>query len=153
MDCACFNLRKAARAITHLYDEMLRPTGLRTTQFTLLVATKMLEPITVTRLAKMGVMDRTTLTRNLRPLEKQVLVQIALGKDQRTRVVTLTPEGQKALARAFPLWKKAQTRVIKELGPERWNSLRADLGEVVSLASDNNSKRGNYYDNKAAQGF
>ena len=135
MDCACFNLRKAARAITHLYDEMLRPTGLRTTQFTLLVATKMLEPITVTRLAKIGVMDRTTLTRNLRPLEKQGLIQIALGKDQRTRVVRLTPEGQKALARAFPLWKKTQARVIKELGTERWNSLRADLGEVVSLAS------------------
>ncbi len=133
MDCACFNLRKAARAITHLYDEMLRPTGLRTTQFTLLVATKILEPITVTRLAKMGVMDRTTLTRNLRPLEKQGLIQIALGKDQRTRVVTLTPEGQKALAQAFPLWKKAQAQVIKELGPERWNSLRAYLGEVVSL--------------------
>lgn len=137
MDCACFNLRKAARAITHLYDEMLRPTGLRTTQFTLLVATKMLEPITVTRLAKIGVMDRTTLTRNLRPLEKQGLVQIALGKDQRTRVVRLTPEGQKALARAFPLWKKAQARVIKELGPERWNSLRAYLGEVVSLVDKN----------------
>ncbi|HWP93254.1 MAG TPA: MarR family winged helix-turn-helix transcriptional regulator [Thermodesulfobacteriota bacterium] len=137
MDCACFNLRKAARAITHLYDEMLRPAGLRTTQFTLLVATKMLEPITVTRLAKIGVMDRTTLTRNLRPLEKQGLVQIALGKDQRTRVVRLTPEGQKALARAFPLWKKAQARVIKELGPERWNSLRAYLGEVVSLVDKN----------------
>ena len=137
MDCACFNLRKASRAITHLYDEMLRPAGLRTTQFTLLVATKMLEPITVTRLAKMGVMDRTTLTRNLRPLEKQGLVQIALGKDQRTRVVTLTPEGQKALARAFPLWKKAQARVIKELGPERWNSLRAYLGEIVSLVDKN----------------
>jgi len=97
----------------------------------------MLEPITVTRLAKIGVMDRTTLTRNLRPLEKQGLVQIALGKDQRTRVVRLTPEGQKALARAFPLWKKAQARVIKELGPERWNSLRAYLGEVVSLVDKN----------------
>jgi DNA-binding MarR family transcriptional regulator len=137
MDCACFNLRKAARAITHLYDEMLRPTGLRTTQFTLLVATKMLEPITVTRLAKIGVMDRTTLTRNLRPLEKQGLIQIALGKDQRTRVVTLTPEGQKALARALPLWRKAQTRVIKELGQERWNSLKAYLAEVVSLVDKN----------------
>jgi len=137
MDCACFNLRKAARAITHLYDEMLRPTGLRTTQFTLLVATKMLEPITVTRLAKIGVMDRTTLTRNLRPLEKQGLIQITLGKDQRTRVVTLTPEGQKALARALPLWRKAQTRVIKELGQERWNSLKAYLAEVVSLVDKN----------------
>lgn len=89
----------------------------------------------MTRLAKRGVMDRTTLTRNLKPLERQGLIRIGLGKDQRTRVVTITPEGQEVLAQALPLWKKAQARVIKELGPERWNSLKADLGEVVSLAS------------------
>lgn len=135
MDCACFNLRKAARAITHLYDQTLRPTRLRTTQFTLLVATSMLEQITVTRLAKMGVMDRTTLTRNLKPLEKKGFIKITPGKDQRTRVVKITAEGQKALVEALPLWKKVQAKVIKELGQERWNSLRADLGEVVSLAS------------------
>ena len=135
MDCACFNLRKAARAITHLYDETLRPTGLRATQFTLLVATSMLEQITVTRLAKIGVMDRTTLTRNLKPLEKKGFIKVTPGKDQRTRVVIITAEGQKALLKALPLWKKAQAQVIKELGQKRWNSMQADLGEVVSLAS------------------
>jgi len=135
MDCACFNLRKTARAITHFYDEMLRPTGLRTTQFTLLVATMMLGPITVTRLARVGVMDRTTLTRNLRPLERQGLIKAALGKDHRTRVVTFTPEGQKALSQALPLWKKAQALIVKELGQDRWNSLRADLGELVSIVA------------------
>ena len=135
MDCACFNLRKAARAVTQLYDKALRSTGLRTTQFTLLVGISMLGTVTVTRLAQIGVMDRTTLTRNLKPLERKGLIQITPGKDQRTRVVTITDEGQKALVQALPLWKKAQVGVVKRLGQERWNSLRTDLGEVVSLAN------------------
>lgn len=135
MECTCFNLRKAARAVTQLYDKALRPTGLRTTQFTLLVGISMLGTITVTRLAEIGVMDRTTLTRNLKPLERKGLIQITHGKDQRTRVVTMTDEGQKALEQALPLWKKVQADVVKRLSQERWSSLRADLGEVVSLAS------------------
>ncbi len=135
MECTCFNLRKAARAVTQLYDKALRPTGLRTTQFTLLVGISMLGSVTVTRLAEIGVMDRTTLTRNLKPLERKGLIQITHGKDQRTRVVTMTDEGQKALEQALPLWKKVQADVVKRLSQERWSSLRADLGEVVSLAS------------------
>lgn len=134
MECTCFNLRKAARAVTQLYDKALRPTGLRTTQFTLLVGISMLGSVTVTRLAEIGVMDRTTLTRNLKPLERKGLIQITHGKDQRTRVVTMTDEGQKALEQALPLWKKVQADVVKRLSQERWSSLRADLGEVVSLA-------------------
>ncbi len=134
-NCACFNLRKATRAVTQLYDEMLRPTGLRATQFSLLVAAEMLGPITVTRLAEMGVIDRTTLTRNFKPLEKRGLIEVVLGKDRRTHMVSLTGRGKEALAKALPLWKKAQARVVKELGRQRWNSLQANLLEVVSLAS------------------
>jgi DNA-binding MarR family transcriptional regulator len=134
-NCACFNLRKATRAITQFYDEMLRPTGLRTTQFSLLVAAEMLGPITVTRLAEMGVIDRTTLTRNFKPLEKRGLIEVVLGKDRRTHMVSLTGRGKEALAKALPLWKKAQSRVVKELGQDRWKSLQANLREVVSLAS------------------
>lgn len=133
--CTCFNLRKTTRAITQLYDEALRPTGLRVTQFSLLIATTMLGSATVTRLAEIGVMDRTTLTRNLKPLEKKGLVKVAPGDDQRTRVVTLTTHGQEVLAKALPLWEKAQARIVKGLGQERWNSLRADLEDVVSLAN------------------
>jgi|ERR1700739_3134724 DNA-binding MarR family transcriptional regulator len=135
MDCTCFSLRKTTRAITQLYDEALRPTGLRVTQFSLLIATVMLESVTVTRLAEIGVMDRTTLTRNLKPLEKKGLIKVTPGDDQRTRVVTLTTHGKEALSKALPLWEKAQARVIKELGQERWKSLQANLGEVVLLAS------------------
>jgi DNA-binding MarR family transcriptional regulator len=134
-NCACFNLRKAARAVTQLYDNMLRPTRLRATQFSLLVATSLFEPISVTRLAEMGVIDRTTLTRNFKPLEKRGLIEVISGIDRRTRMVSLTGRGREALRKALPLWKKAQARVVKELGQERWNSLQANLREVVSLAS------------------
>ncbi len=134
MDCACFNLRKTARAITQLYDEALRPSGLRCTQFSLLIATTMLEPVTVTHLAEVVVMDRTTLARNLMPLEKEGLMKVTPGDDQRTRIVTLTLRGKEVLLRALPLWEKAQARVVGGLGQERWNTLQANLKEAVSLA-------------------
>jgi len=132
--CACFNVRKTARVITQLYDEVLRPTGLRVTQFSLLMATKGLGPVAVTRLAKMGVMDRTTLTRNLRPLEKQGFIRIAAGEDRRERQVTLTPRGQQALAKAFPLWEKAQARVAEGFGPERLQRLYTELADLRAIS-------------------
>ncbi len=134
MDCACFNLRKTARAITQLYDEALRPSGLRCTQFSLLIATTMLEPVTVTHLAEIVVMDRTTLARNLRPLEKMGLMNVEPGDDLRTRIVTLTTRGKEVLSKALPLWEKAQDRVVRGLGQERWASLQANLKEVVMQA-------------------
>jgi DNA-binding MarR family transcriptional regulator len=133
-ECACGNLRKAARAVTQVYDEVLRPTGLRVTQFGILGATMAMEPVTVTRLADLTVTDRTTLTRNLRLLEKKGLLRVQTGDDRREREVTLTARGREALARGLPLWQKAQTRVIKGLGEERWNALREGLSAVVSLA-------------------
>ncbi len=83
--CACFNLRKVTRAVTQLYDELLRPAGLRVTQFSLLVAVRMAGPVGVTRLVELTVMDRTTLTRNLELLQKQGLIEVASGEDRRTR--------------------------------------------------------------------
>ena len=131
--CACGNVRKAARAITQLYDEALRPTGLRVTQFGILAATMALGPLTVTKLAERTVTDRTTLTRNLRLLTKKGLIRIQTGNDQREREVTLTDRGREALAKGYPFWQKAQTRVVKGLGEEQWKSLREGLSAVVSL--------------------
>ena len=135
--CACFNLRKAARAVTHLYDEILRPTGIRATQFSLLIATNLLGPMTVTKLAEQGVMDRTTLTRNLKPLEKLGLIKISTGSDQRKRVISITRKGQEALVKALPLWRKAQARVVKGLGRKRMESVLKDLSDVVLLTQNN----------------
>jgi DNA-binding MarR family transcriptional regulator len=133
-ECACGNLRKAARAVTQVYDEVLRPTGLRVTQFGILGATMAMEPVTLTRLADATVTDRTTLTRNLKLLEKRGLIRVQMGNDRREREVTLTARGREALASGLPLWQKAQTRVIQGLGEEQWNALRDGLSAVVSLA-------------------
>ena len=81
--CLCFNIRKAARAVTHLYDKFLRPAGRRATQFALLMAAKINGPVTLTRPAKITVMDRTTLTRNLVVLEKRGFITIEAGEDRR----------------------------------------------------------------------
>lgn len=132
--CACFNLRKAARAVTQFYDEVLRPAGIRTTQFSLLVAASMAGSPTVTRLAEIAVMDRTTLTRNLEVLKKQGLIDIAAGDDRRTRVVKVTQAGRDALKAALPLWEQAQSRVVKALGESRWQSLQANLAEIVAVS-------------------
>ncbi len=78
-------------------------------------------------------MDRTTLTRNLKPLEKQGFLQIQPGQDQRMRVISLTDEGQAALAKALPLWEIAQARVLEQLGQERWSTLLSGLSDTVSL--------------------
>jgi DNA-binding MarR family transcriptional regulator len=133
--CACFNLRKVTRAVTQLYDEMLRPAGLRVTQFSLLVVVRTAGPVSVTRLAELTVMDRTTLTRNLELLQKQGLIEVASGEDRRTRIVTITAEGNAAIAEALPFWKKAQSHVVNSLGQERWADMLTDLRELVAVTT------------------
>lgn len=131
--CACFNVRKAARAITQLYDDVLRPSGLRVTQFSILAVTRRLGPVTVTRLAEETVTDRTTLTRNLKVLSQQKLVRIVPGDDRREREVSLTDRGRAALAQAYPMWKDVQAQVAQRLGRERFRRMLSDLGETVAL--------------------
>jgi DNA-binding MarR family transcriptional regulator len=133
--CVCFNIRKSARAITQLYEEALRPTGLRATQFTLLVATRVMGTATISGLAKGLVMDRTTLTRNMKPLEKQGFIRITPGKeDRREREVTLTLAGQEILSEALPLWKTVQQSVVENLGQSRVTSLIKDLSATIQIA-------------------
>jgi DNA-binding MarR family transcriptional regulator len=132
--CACFNIRKAARAITSLYDTVLQPTGLRSTQATLLMAIDVAGTPTISRLASSLVMDRTTLARDLKPLEEQGLVRITPGGDRRTRQVRLTDAGGAKLREIMPLWEQAQSKIIAEgLGHARWGQLYDDLQEVVRL--------------------
>jgi len=131
--CACFKVRKAARAVTKLYEEVLRPIGLRATQFSLLMAARVIGPVTVVKLAQITVMDRTTLTRNLQILEKRRLIEIKPGEDRREREVTLTTSGMEVLAKAVPLWEQAQDRVRQGLGEEKKRNLMDDLSEMISL--------------------
>ena len=136
-DCACFNLRKATRAVTQLFDVALHPIGLRGTQLGILVAISSAGSATISRLAEWLVMDRTTLTRDLKPLEKQRLVKIVPGKDRRTRCVALTNRGCETLLKALPLWEKAQARIVKGLGQDRFEALLEGLSEAVSVARGN----------------
>jgi DNA-binding MarR family transcriptional regulator len=132
--CACANIRRADRVITQFYDEALSSSGLYTTQFTLLATIGEAAPVTVNQLAEIMVMDRTTLTRNLGPLTKQHLVRIETGRDRRVRLITLTPAGEEALKRAFPLWQDAQYQIERAMGHEHFDGLLTQLATVMASA-------------------
>lgn len=136
--CACVRVRRASRALTRLYDESLRPVGLQSSQLSMLVAVATCgdEGVTIGALADGLVMDRTTLTRNLAPLEKAGLLRVARAPDDaRVRLIFLTRKGERAIAAAFPLWERTQKYVREQLGEGRADALREELGLVVALAA------------------
>jgi DNA-binding MarR family transcriptional regulator len=106
--CHCYALRRAARLVTQHYDRLLRPSGLRTTQFTLLVTLAEAGPMPMTRLAGRLGLERTSLTRNLKPLEARGWVVVEADADRRVRTVAVTPSGRGKARAALPLWRKAQ---------------------------------------------
>ncbi len=132
--CTCANLRKAARAVTQVYDQALRPTGLKVTQFTLLATLSNRGDLPLSRLAAALVMDRTTLTRNLKPLVGKGLVRIVQDEDLRVRRISLTDAGGNCLSRALPNWRQAQSRLVEALGHARWSGFLDDLTETVARA-------------------
>ncbi len=132
-ECTCFNLRKATRTVTQLFDEVMQPTGLRATQFTLLAAISSFESVAISQRSQALVMDRTTLTRNLKPLESQQLVKIVPGEDRRTRNLTLTNKGKKTFKKAMPYWTQAQSEVIERLTPRRWKELMKNLNSTIKI--------------------
>jgi DNA-binding MarR family transcriptional regulator len=133
-NCTCFNLRKAARAVTQMYDQTLKPTGLRTTQFSLLAVIDRVGPRGMAELAEKLVMDRTTLTRNLKPLLDRSLVKHVAGADRRQHPVAITAKGRTALKQAQPYWREAQAHMAGSLGRTRWGRLLGDLRDTVNLA-------------------
>ena len=135
-NCTCLNLRQAARAVTQMYEEALKPSGLRATQFTLLSVISKIGPADMKVLAEALVMDRTTLTRNLRPLIDRNWVEVVEGADGRHRPVALTPSGRDKLAEALPAWRSVQQRLAKGLGRDEWAGLLGGLREAVRLARD-----------------
>ena len=116
-----------------MYDAALKPCGLKVTQMTLLAAIRVLEPVTINRLANAIVMDRTTLSRNVSLLHKKGLIDREPGNDPRTRKLSLTKEGHSLLNAAFPLWQQAQADIIRELGEDRWLSLLKGISDLVAL--------------------
>jgi DNA-binding MarR family transcriptional regulator len=131
--CVGGNIRRTDRVVTQFYDEILAPSGLSAPQFGLLAILAQVAPITIHRLAEHMDIDRTTLTRNLKLLIKQNLVQSLEGEDRRMRRMLLTQEGEQALRRAWPLWQEAQARIECGLGRERFDALLTELSAVRAL--------------------
>lgn len=129
--CTCQNLRQATRAVTRHYEQVLEPIGLKITQLPVLAAAAAMGPLPMSRLAESLVMDRTTLTRNLQPLERAGLVQVVSGDDRRARMVSATAKGVDVLESALPLWKQAQSGMVEALGRFKWSVLMENLRLTV----------------------
>ena len=134
--CVCVNLRRAARAISNLYDEALADTGIKITQFSLLRAVQRTEPVAVSMLAEEMELDRTTLARNLLPLQRDGLVALASGSDQRVTEVRITTAGRAAIARALPLWEAAQTQIGGLLARGRIVQLAEIAAETTAAVAE-----------------
>lgn len=133
-DCACLKLRGAARVVTQMYDEILRPSGLKATQFSVLAAVATTGPASMTAISNALVMDRTTLTRNLKPLMGRGLIKPSKGKDRRQHPIEITSKGETTLARALPLWKRAHDQIITGVGFARWQGMVRLLEETINLS-------------------
>lgn len=135
LPCVCANVRRAARAVTSVYDDALRESGLRITQFTLLQALELTGATSQGDLGAVLAMDSTTLTRSLRPLIEEGWIHVVPGSDRRVRTLELTAAGRERLAGAHASWSTAQRRLRRALGTERWTRLQEDLVAVAELAT------------------
>jgi DNA-binding MarR family transcriptional regulator len=132
-ECTGFGVRKAARALSRIYDAAMAPAGLRGTQFNLLVALSLAKEAPVMKVAEELGLDRTTLTRNLGPLERDGLVESVGADDGRVRRLRLTERGHEVLAGALPRWEEAQRQVVAALGKTRWRELMDGLRAAATL--------------------
>lgn len=139
-ECNCLAVRQAARHITQFYDQCSAPSGLRTTQFSILAKLKRLGPMTINALAADLVMDRTTLGRNILPLQRDGLIAVVKGRtDRRSKELRVTEAGAERLRAAIKGWVEAQTRFEAVFGADRTSELRgllhavsaSDLGAVA----------------------
>ena len=136
LSCINFNLRKAARAVTAIYDRSLSPVGITSTQFSIMIALAYYPEHSMSALSKFLVMDRTTLTKNLKPLMREKLIEPAAGEDRRQRLLKLSRKGLAVLDRAYPLWTAAQQQVSDVLGQDQMHGLYRTLHKVSSQLSE-----------------
>ena len=134
--CANINLRRAARAVSNYYDEIfIEACGLRSTQIHPLVVLYLAGPLSINEIARKLEINRTTLSRNLSPLEEAGMLETALGDDLRVRVVTLTDRGRELLLNVLPIWEKVQAHMVQGLGQGRFDALLKELSDVVELTN------------------
>ncbi len=133
LPCACANLRRAARALSRLYEDALAAVDLSSTQMTVIMFLGRRGPMPLSDLAGALAMDRTSLYRALRPLERRELVRIRATADRRAKEVLLTVDGERHLARAMPHWQRAQNDFIESFGGAAWDRLHRGLTRVVAV--------------------
>jgi DNA-binding MarR family transcriptional regulator len=141
-ECATLTLRMASRALTQIYDEAMRPVGIRSTQFSLLRMIQRHGPIAFQALAEKMVLDQTTLPRSLRTIEKDGYIRIAAGEDRRERLASLTEKGGRLLRRAAPLWRNAQGLVRRRFRARRLERLLVELDQLRRMMSDRSLEQG-----------
>ena len=132
--CVCNSLRMATRALTQLYDDALRPSGLRVTQFSVLAALARVGEASVGELAESLALDQSTLTRGVALLERRGLTERVPHSDARVKSLRLTARGRAVLDKARPRWAKAQQIVLRKLGPTGWSDARRRLGRLLHVA-------------------
>jgi DNA-binding MarR family transcriptional regulator len=132
--CVCNTLRMVTRAVTQLYDDVLRPSGLRVTQFSILAAIARTGEANLKQLEDTLAIDQTTLTRGLNLLERDGVIERAPHPDGRIKAMRLTSKGRRALAVARPLWAQAQAKVLRELGTRAWTDSRRRLTHLLHVA-------------------
>ena len=136
LDCMCYEFRKTSRFVINYYDTALRDSDLKSNQFIILVSVAHLKSPNFKKLAEFVGIDQSTLARNLVTVEKQRLVSVKAGKNRREKLITLSKKGEQKILKSFPLWKKAQGRLVGELGAERWKHMQKELSDIVSLTKD-----------------
>ena len=129
--CTCFNTRNFTRVITQIFDEAFKKIGFRGTQFTPLIMIFVRGPITVNKLSEYLVMDRTTLGRNLKPLQRDGLIEIKEGLDRRQKLISITEKGKKLLTTAFPVWQQTQKKILEQIGENKWQEMLLDIKDMV----------------------
>ena len=131
-NCTCFNVRRVSRVITQFFDAEVRRHGIRPTQTPILGALQAKSGWSMAELSEWLSMERTTLLRNLRPLQRDGLVRVIGGGRGGHVELEITAKGRKALANVLPAWRSAQDKVVATLGKERWSAVINDLQDAAA---------------------
>ena len=132
-ECACFDLRKATRAVSRMYDDFLRDEGLNITQFSVLRLICTEKALSISTLGRYMVMERTSITRALAPLERDGLINSRPGADKRIRMVSVTNKGRKLIEEAEPKWRQAQEALMETVGENRWHAMCTLLRDTTRM--------------------
>ncbi len=134
--CIAYNLRKLSRQINKFYNEKISQSGLQGTQFPLLLAIKQNQPITITKLADILDIDRTTLSRSLKLMEKKGYIFFGLQKgDNRLKNIALTAQGLSLIDQALPYWQEAQNEMEEIIGTKQWTEMLKKINQILKIIS------------------